>query len=133
MNRILTLTLCLLLCAAAPALALDEAEAKAKLGEEDATCAAYYDVIANCLEATRPLDKDLAERYRSISRKLAGQARELGEENDRAVEDAEAGMAREIRQDCNALAPIKDRYKEICRGLVEKPKARMNYWLERRN
>ncbi|HMM39141.1 MAG TPA: hypothetical protein PKB11_10330 [Desulfovibrio sp.] len=132
MSRII-LTLSLVLTLATAARAFDEPTARRHMAGECVECAAYYDVIANYLEATRPLDKDLAERYRSISRKLAGQARELGEENDRAVEDAEAGMAREIRQDCNALAPIKDRYKEICRGLVEKPKARMNYWLERRN
>lgn len=132
MNRILTLTLCLLLCAAAPALALDEAEAKAKLGEEDATCAAYYDVIANCLEATRPLDKDLAGRYRQMSQRLAREAEELrGAPSEGAVLAAEETMIREIRQDCSALTPLKERYKELCKAVVEKKSARLQYWLSR--
>lgn len=132
MNRILPLTLCLLLCAATAALALDETAAKAKLGEESATCSAYYDVIANCLETTRPLDRDLAERYRQMGRKLSGESQELrGVPTDDAVLAAEESMIREIHQDCAALAVLKDRYKDLCKAVVEKKSARLHYWLSR--
>ncbi len=121
----------LIACLAAPVDAFDEPAARTRMAGECVECAAYYDVIANCLEATRPLDKELAERYRSISRKLANQAGDWSGANaTQAVDDAEAEMVRGIKQDCNALAPLKERHKEICKGLVEKPKARLNYWLE---
>lgn len=127
----LILCCALVFCLAGAALAFDEPTAKARMADESISCAAYYDIIANCLEATRPLDKDLAARYRSIRLKLIQQAEELsGKPATQAAEDAEAAMAREVRQDCNALTPIKDRYKEICKTMVEKPKARMTYWLE---
>jgi|MTBAKSStandDraft_2_1061841.scaffolds.fasta_scaffold00047_196 hypothetical protein len=127
----LTLCCALVFCLAGAAQAFDEPTAKARVAEECVACAAYYDIIANCLEATRPLDKDLAARYRAIRQKLTQQAEELnGRPETQAVDDAEAAMVREVHQDCNALAPLKDRYKEICKTLVEKPKSRLSHWLE---
>lgn len=126
----LTLILALALCLSGTAQAFDETAAKARAAEESVSCAAYYEIIANCLEATRPLDKDLASRYRALRQKLTQQAEDWsGKPETQAVDDALAGMAREIRQDCNALAPLKDRYKEVCKTLVEKPNARLGHWL----
>ena len=123
-----------------PASALDEVEiakrAKNDLAIEYAECGAYFAVVAEGMRRSLPegtaKDKDIAnwQKFSGGAFKLASALR--SEERTIAVaKQTTENIKRMINNSYENLAVAADEYGYRCKDLIEDPKARTQYWIDK--
>ena len=131
--RCLMSTCVTLICGflASAAFAYESERAQARLAHESAECAGYFTTVSRAPD----LDATTRNRLRADAKSLIELSAKLTSEklaSSRAYLTSRT-MLREIGDDWARVSILNGTYQHACGDLVSDPKARMQYWLDKRD
>jgi hypothetical protein len=113
------------------AFAYESERAQALLARESAECAGYFTTVSRA----PGLDATTRNRLRSDAKSLIELSTKLTSQKlaSSRAHLAARTMLREIGEDWARVSTLDNTYQHACENLVADPKARMQYWLDKRD
>lgn len=132
MRRSTTLLSIALLLAACDSGPPREERAEDRYALELADCAAYYAVMADCVQVKNDADRAQVVQVKLLALRALEMSTELStEEVARArVDNATDRINAKLDNQCRNPEPVMQEYGEICIAAVDDPQARASFWLE---
>jgi len=134
MKRVLLISFLLLITGSPFAIAYEPEQAMANQAHELAECAAYYTMMAGCAENTKPGDS-MVDQLKGAAVNAYTLAAGLSNEKvtDSRIRMAVDQINTDMMNQCSNSSIAIEKYGNICLKALDEPKARTQYWLDKKD